>query len=79
MPDPATVRPEPRFDWFIPIDGDGEHIGTKRAERPPTFAYLREVVETAERLGFHGLLIPTRFANGCSRRRRWWARTWWAK
>ncbi len=40
-------RPEPRFDWFIPIDGDGEHIGTSRAERPPTFEYLREVVETA--------------------------------
>ena len=57
-------RPEPRFDWFIPIDGDGAHIGTWRAERPPTFDYLREVVETAEREGFYSLLIPTRFANG---------------
>src|SRR5262245_62768789 len=36
-------RPEPRFDWFIPIDGDGAHIGTRRAERPPTFEYLRRV------------------------------------
>ena len=59
-----TPRPEPRFDWFIPIDGDGAHIGTLRAERPPTFAYLRSVVETAERNGFSSLLIPTRFANG---------------
>jgi alkanesulfonate monooxygenase len=57
-------RPEPRFDWFIPIDGDGAHIGTLRAERPPTFEYLREVVETAEREGYYSLLIPTRFANG---------------
>ena len=57
-------RPEPRFDWFIPIDGDGEHIGTSRAERPPTFEYLREVVATAEDEGFYSLLIPTRFANG---------------
>ena len=57
-------RPEPRFDWFIPIDGDGEHIGTSRAERPPTFEYLRQVVETAEEEGFYSLLIPTRFANG---------------
>ena len=57
-------RPEPKFDWFIPIDGDGAHIGTLRAERPPTFEYLRTVVETAERNGFHSLLIPTRFANG---------------
>ena len=61
---PLPDRPEPRFDWFIPIDGDGAHIGTMRAERPPTFAYLRRVVETAEECGFYSLLIPTRFANG---------------
>ncbi len=60
----ANTRPEPKFDWFIPIDGDGAHIGTVRAERPPTFEYLREVVETAERNGYYSLLIPTRFANG---------------
>ena len=57
-------RPAPRFDWFIPIDGDGAHIGTRRAERPPSFEYLRDVVETAEACGFHSMLIPTRFANG---------------
>lgn len=57
-------RPKPKFDWFIPIDGDGAHIGTLKAERPPTFKYLRNVVETAELNGFHSLLIPTRFANG---------------
>lgn len=57
-------RPDPLFDWFIPIDGDGAHIGTHRAERPPTFDYLRQVVETAEELGFNSLLIPTRFTNG---------------
>jgi alkanesulfonate monooxygenase len=60
--DPA--RPAPRFDWFIPIDGDGVRLGTRQAERPPTFDYLREVVQTAERLGFSSLLIPTRFVNG---------------
>ena len=60
----TAARPEPLFDWFIPIDGDGVHLGTLTAERPPTFAYLREVVQTAERLGFHSLLIPTRFVNG---------------
>jgi alkanesulfonate monooxygenase len=60
----SDPRPQPRFDWFVPIDGDGEHIGTLRAERPPTFAYLRDVVTTAEELGYHSLLIPTRFANG---------------
>src|SRR5919199_1212777 len=60
----GVERPEPRFDWFIPIDGDGEHIGTERAERPPTFDYLRQVVQTAEDEGYSSLLIPTRFANG---------------
>ena len=58
------TRPEARFSWFIPIDGDGAHIGTVRAERPPTFDYLSEVVRTAEDEGFYSLLIPTRFANG---------------
>jgi alkanesulfonate monooxygenase len=72
----AGNRPEPRFDWFIPIDGDGEHIGTLRAERPPTFAYLRRVVETAERNGFYSLLIPTRFANGLFEESAPLAETW---
>jgi alkanesulfonate monooxygenase len=60
----AAARPEPRFDWFIPIDGDGVRLGTVQAERPPTFDYLREVAQTAERLAFSSLLIPTRFVNG---------------
>ncbi len=61
---PPAQRPEARFDWFIPIDGDGSRIGTLRAERPPSFEYLRNVVETAQRQGYYSLLIPTRFANG---------------
>jgi alkanesulfonate monooxygenase len=60
----SAARPAPRFDWFIPIDGDGVRLGTRQAERPPTFDYLREVVQTAEGLGFASLLIPTRFVNG---------------
>ena len=55
---------ETRFSWFIPIDGDGSRAGTTRAERPPDFDYLRQVVQTAEDNGFYSLLIPTRFANG---------------
>jgi len=57
-------RPDPKFDWFIPIDGDGSRAGTMRAERPPTFDYLRRVAQTAEDNGFYSMLIPTRFANG---------------
>lgn len=69
-------RPTPRFDWFIPIDGDGAHLGTLRAERPPTFDYLREVVQTAESLGYYSLLIPTRFANGLFEETAPLAETW---
>ena len=43
-------RPEVKFDWFIPIDGDGEHAGTRLAERPPSFDYLSQVAKTAEEL-----------------------------
>lgn len=70
------ARPEPLFDWFVPIDGDGEHIGTDRAEREPSFEYLREVVTTAERQGFHSLLIPTRFSNGLFEESAPLAETW---
>ena len=59
-----SERPEPRFDWFIPIDGDGDRAGTLRAQRPPTFDYLKQVAQTAEECGFYSMLIPTRFANG---------------
>ena len=74
----STHRPEPKFDWFVPIDGDGEHIGTLNAERPPTFDYLRSVVEMAQDCGFYSLLIPTRFANGLFDENAPLAETWTA-
>jgi alkanesulfonate monooxygenase len=69
-------RPDPLFSWFIPIDGDGKRAGTLHAERPPTFDYLRQVVQTAEGRGFHSLLIPTRFANGLFSEAAPLAETW---
>ncbi len=69
-------RPTPLFSWFIPIDGDGTHIGTYRPERSPTFEYLRKVVEAAENGGFHSLLIPTRFVNGLFEEAAPLAETW---
>jgi len=73
---PSQSRPTPRFDWFVPIDGDGAHIGTVRAERPPTFEYLKQVVQTAEDNGYYSLLIPTRFANGLFEETAPLAETW---
>lgn len=72
----TPTRPKPRFDWFIPVDGDGVHIGTPRAERPPTFEYLRQVVQAAEDAGFYSMLIPTRFANGLFDEHAPLAETW---
>ena len=72
----SEERPEPKFSWFIPIDGDGDHIGTLRPERLPTFDYLKDVVETAEACGFYSLLIPTRFANGLFEEHSPLAETW---
>lgn len=69
-------RSEPKFDWFIPIDGDGKWAGTLQAERPPTFDYLRQVVQAAEDRGFNSLLIPTRFANGLFSEEAPLAETW---
>jgi alkanesulfonate monooxygenase len=74
--DASAGRPAPRFDWFVPIDGDGSRIGTLRAERPPTFDYLRRVAQTAEALGYYSLLTPTRFANGLFEEAAPLAETW---
>ena len=76
MNDESKTRPTPRYSWFVPIDGDGDRIGSLRAQREPTFAYLRDVVLNAERLGYHSLLIPTRFANGSFEHAAPLAETW---
>ena len=62
-------RPEPRFDWFIPIDGDGEHIGTRvpsHIRRSSTFARssrrLRTIAE--ELLGYWRLGIDEFILSG---------------
>ena len=72
----SIKRPAPKFDWFVPIDGDGNHIGTVSAERPPTFEYLRQVVQAAEDTGYYSLLIPTRFSNGLFEETSPLAETW---
>ena len=72
----TSARPKPKFSWFVPIDGDGERIGTERAERPPSFEYLSEVAHAAEDNGYHSMLIPTRFSNGLFEESAPLAETW---
>ena len=71
-----ATRPDPKIDWFIPIDGDGNRIGTRQAERPPTFEYLKTVAQTADSNGYYSLLVPTRFANGLFEESEPLAETW---
>jgi alkanesulfonate monooxygenase len=45
--------------WFIPLHGDGHYLGTSTGGRQVTFAYLRQIAEAADQLGFAGALLPT--------------------
>ncbi|MDB5655321.1 MAG: ssuD [Tardiphaga sp.] len=45
--------------WFLPTSGDTRYLGKSDFGRPPSNAYMRQIAETAERLGYDGLLIPT--------------------
>jgi alkanesulfonate monooxygenase len=47
------------FFWFIPTHGDGTYLGSERQQRPPEFAYFRELAQAVDRLGFPGVLLPT--------------------
>ena len=75
MPDWALAVPgrEPHLEversWHLRWSNrsDGDHIGTVRAERPPTFEHLKKVATTAESAGFTAVLVPTHFANGLFR------------
>ena len=45
--------------WFLPTHGDGRVLTSSLGDRPITFAYLRQVAQAADNLGFEGVLLPT--------------------
>ncbi|ACK49741.1 Alkanesulfonate monooxygenase [Methylocella silvestris BL2] len=45
--------------WFIPTHGDGRYLGTTRGGRDTNFAYLSQVAQAADSLGYFGVLLPT--------------------
>ena len=45
--------------WFIPTHGDGRYLGTSQGGRAVDFAYLRQIAEAADSLGYYGVLLPT--------------------
>ncbi|MFC1411248.1 LLM class flavin-dependent oxidoreductase [Streptacidiphilus sp. N1-12] len=71
----TTTRPETAFHWFLPTGGDGRRLGGSvhgtgigatgggsaagAGERPATLAYLSQLAEAADDLGYEGVLTPT--------------------
>lgn len=47
------------FLWFLPTSGDGPYLGTGIGHRSPDNAYLREIAQACDRLGYYGVLLPT--------------------
>jgi alkanesulfonate monooxygenase len=45
--------------WFLPTFGDGRHLGSALGARDTNFAYLRQIAEAVDSLGFYGALLPT--------------------
>ncbi|EPF18729.1 Alkanesulfonate monooxygenase [Cedecea davisae] len=45
--------------WFLPTHGDGHYLGSNEGARPVDHAYLQQIAQAADRLGFTGVLIPT--------------------
>jgi alkanesulfonate monooxygenase len=64
--EPGGALAAPVFHWFLPTSGDGHGVGdgartgvVSRRHRPATLAYLTQVAQAAEQLGFAGVLTPT--------------------
>jgi alkanesulfonate monooxygenase len=45
--------------WFLPTHGDGRYLGTAQGSRAVDLAYLRQIAQASEALGFDGVLLPT--------------------
>jgi alkanesulfonate monooxygenase len=45
--------------WFLPTHGDSRYLGTGEGARQVDHAYLSQVAQAADRLGYEGVLIPT--------------------
>ena len=45
--------------WFLPTHGDQRYLGTSIGARPATFSYLKQIAQSADRLGYKGILVPS--------------------
>lgn len=56
-----SLAPAPSANvlWFLPTHGDGRYLGTATGGRQTDFAYLRQIAQAADSLGYYGVLLPT--------------------
>ena len=52
-----------QISWFIPTTGDGRYLGSAHQSRLTDYAYLRQIAQAADELGFTAVLLPT--GNSC--------------
>ena len=45
--------------WFLPTHGDGRYLGSSEGAREVGLAYLRQIAQAADDLGYFGVLLPT--------------------
>jgi alkanesulfonate monooxygenase len=45
--------------WYLPTQGDERYLGTEVGKRKPTFAYLKQVTQAVDSLGYGGMLLGT--------------------
>lgn len=45
--------------WYLPTQGDERYLGTKIGRRQPTYAYMQQIAQAVDKLGFGGMLIGT--------------------
>lgn len=55
----STSSPSANILWFIPTHGDGRYLGTSTGGRDVNLAYMRQIAQAADELGYYGVLLPT--------------------
>src|SRR6187549_742672 len=60
-----TTNPVAEISWFADMnDGDTEFLGFRDPSRASTFEHCLQIVKTAERNGFKGILLPAAYDTG---------------
>jgi alkanesulfonate monooxygenase len=45
--------------WYLPTQGDERYLGAPSGRREPTIAYLRQIAQAVDQLGYGGMLLGT--------------------